>query len=586
MRISRGALVAALVAAIVALVLGASPAFALSPPVDAVRMQAAIAADLTDSLAVKADGSLWFWGFYQEGDDESSSAGILTPARVGVDSDWAMVSDGVYNALALKADGSLWDIEVAPASEDESSAAVGGLLVTPVRVGTEASWASVSAGGFYGSSLGIKKDGSLWTLDYDLAAEPGDPNYGVIVPVRLGADEDWAAVSASPVDGSLALKTDGSLWSIEWVPEDASAEEAGPMKTVVAQVGTDKDWTAVSAGGGHSLALKADGSLWAWGDNSAGQLGDGTTTDQESPARIGTDTDWVVLSAGASSSLALKADGTLWAWGDNSYGQLGDGTTTDRHAPTRVGTSNKWRAITAGDVYSLGLRLDGTLWAWGDNSYGQLGDGTVDERHVPTKVLADVQVPPWPDTGDVFSDVAGSPYEAAIYDLAGRGVITGFEDGTFHPNDPVSRQQFVKMIVKALALPLTGSEACPFADVLLQTASDPLYPSRYVTICAVRGITQGKTATTFDPYRAVTREQLVTMIVRAASLPDPPVAYEPNFGLGQFSLAEHHKNARKAAYVGLLEGLRGVGPLYNFGAAANRGECAQILHNLLNRLES
>ncbi len=180
--------------------------------------------------------------------------------------------------------------------------------------------------------------------------------------------------------------------------------------------------------------------------------------------------------------------------------------------------------VAVGAMHSLALRADGSLWAWGYNYLGQVGDGTTDDRHQPTKVLTGVRVPQWSgDSGRAssFSDVAGSPYEAAIYDLVARGAITGFEDGTFRPDAPVTRQQFAKMIVKAMLYPVTGSEVCPFTDVAAQTGTDPLYPSKYVAVCAQRKITQGRTATLFGPENSITHEQLITMAVRAAGLPRP-----------------------------------------------------------------
>lgn len=182
-----------------------------------------------------------------------------------------------------------------------------------------------------------------------------------------------------------------------------------------------------------------------------------------------------------------------------------------------------------------------------------------------------------------FSDVAGSAYADAIYDLAGRGIITGFQDQTFRPNISVTRQQFAKMIVKTLGLTVTGFEICPFTDVAAQVGTDPLYPSKYVAVCATNGITTGKTWTTFDPESNITHQQLITMVARAADLPELPTDYSPPFSSAQFSLAEHYGNSCKAAHAGLLDGLLGIGATYDFLAASTRGECAQLLHNLLRQ---
>jgi len=184
-----------------------------------------------------------------------------------------------------------------------------------------------------------------------------------------------------------------------------------------------------------------------------------------------------------------------------------------------------------------------------------------------------------------FSDVPSDhPYYAAIVDLASRGIILGYaEDGTFRPSAPVTRQQFAKMIVKTLGLPVSGSEHCPFTDVAVQTGTDPLYPSKYVAVCAGAKIALGYDATSFRPELAISHQQLISMVTRAAAVAGPPVGYDPGFVRRQFSSDEHYLNACKAAYAGLLEGLQEVGSSYDFLAASTRGECAQILYNLSRR---
>lgn len=151
----------------------------------------------------------------------------------------------------------------------------------------------------------------------------------------------------------------------------------------------------------------------------------------------------------------------------------------------------------------------------------------------------------------LFSDTSGSPYEAAILDLAGAGIISGFPDGTFRPNVSVTRQQFAKMVVKSLDLPVTGNEVSPFTDVAANLdKADRFYPDKYVAVCAAHHITEGKTVTAFAPYDNLTRAQLITMVARAAGLPDPPAGYSPPFP--DFS-PDHYAWARKAAFAGLLD---------------------------------
>ncbi len=176
----------------------------------------------------------------------------------------------------------------------------------------------------------------------------------------------------------------------------------------------------------------------------------------------------------------------------------------------------------------------------------------------------------------LFPDVPDAhPYAPAINDLKGRDIISGFADGTFHPNGQITRQQIAKVIVRTLGLPVTGDEVCPFSDVAQGLSSaDPFYPDKYVAVCAGAGITTGKTASRFDPDGKVTRAQLITMVARAADLAAPPSGYTPSFG--NFD-PTHYPWARKAAYAGLLDGLQGTGPGFDFFAPATRGEVAEVL---------
>ncbi|HZK49019.1 MAG TPA: S-layer homology domain-containing protein [Thermoleophilia bacterium] len=167
-------------------------------------------------------------------------------------------------------------------------------------------------------------------------------------------------------------------------------------------------------------------------------------------------------------------------------------------------------------------------------------------------------------------------YASQIEALADLGVISGFGDGYFQPNASVVREQFAKMIVLTLGLPVSESDVPPFADV--QVTPGSLYPAAYIAVAARAGITRGVTADRFAPWNKITRAEVITMVVRAANLPEPPADYQPPFG--DFS-PTFYPYARKAAYAGILDGLVGMGSSYNFWTPATRGEVCALLSSLM-----
>ncbi|MEM1367309.1 MAG: S-layer homology domain-containing protein [Cyanobacteria bacterium P01_H01_bin.15] len=50
-----------------------------------------------------------------------------------------------------------------------------------------------------------------------------------------------------------------------------------------------------------------------------------------------------------------------------------------------------------------------------------------------------------------FSDISGNPYEAEIKEAAAENIVSGFPDGTFRPDETVTREQAVSIIVDAIS---------------------------------------------------------------------------------------------------------------------------------------
>jgi hypothetical protein len=187
----------------------------------------------------------------------------------------------------------------------------------------------------------------------------------------------------------------------------------------------------------------------------------------------------------------------------------------------------------------------------------------------------------YPDVPDAH------PYRLAISHLSAKGIITGYPDGRFGPENAVTRQQFAKMIVLTMGYQVPSGIVCPFSDVTkTPNAADPFYPASYVAVCALRGVTQGKTPSQFDPYASISRLQVLTMVVRALDdahpglLATPPSDFVPSWDPQRSP--QHGANATKAEFNGLLSGIDMV-PLDPLGPMT-RGEIAQVLHAVLARI--
>jgi hypothetical protein len=178
-----------------------------------------------------------------------------------------------------------------------------------------------------------------------------------------------------------------------------------------------------------------------------------------------------------------------------------------------------------------------------------------------------------------FPDVpmTHSFHEAISY-LAARGIVEGYANGFFGPNDPVRRAQLAKMIILALGkhdVNTTNLGDPTFPDVAY---SGQPYPFDYVEETAEQGIVQGYTNGTFGPYDYVTRIQLVRMVVRAADahLAEPPAGYQSGFS--DIDPADEPVVA-KAKFNGLIQGVTATE--FDPYSMATRGHVAQVVYEAL-----
>ena len=165
-----------------------------------------------------------------------------------------------------------------------------------------------------------------------------------------------------------------------------------------------------------------------------------------------------------------------------------------------------------------------------------------------------------------FSDVEkGSAAETAINKLSALGIITGFEDGTFHPDDTITRAQMAAIICRTFGLEEKAQEymgTSYFADV-----PEDHWASGYIAAAQSEGIINGYDNDNFGPEDTVLLEQVVKMVTYA-------LGYE-------FAVADAGGYPMGYMYVGNIIGIS-KGIVAKLGTPAPRSMVATIIYNSLN----
>ncbi len=149
------------------------------------------------SLGVRANGTLWAWGANSLGrlGDNTTISRSSPVSVVGGFTDWISASAGGYHSIGVRANGTLW------AWGFNSSGQLGDNTVisrsSPVSVvGGFTDWISASAGRYH--SLGVRANGTLWAWGRNSYGRLGDnTTISRSSPVSVvGGFTDWISASA------------------------------------------------------------------------------------------------------------------------------------------------------------------------------------------------------------------------------------------------------------------------------------------------------------------------------------------------------------------------------------------------------
>jgi alpha-tubulin suppressor-like RCC1 family protein len=473
----------------------------------------AIAAGSEHSLALLSDGTVRAWGRNAEGQlGDGTTTYRTTPVPVkglkGMAAILACGSGGLHS-LALRADGTVWAWgfndygQLADGTTTNRAKPVSSPLTTAIGIAA-GGWHTlvltvngtvVAAGRNDAGQLG---DGTTDDRDYFVQVtvpegDDPDPNIPQTGVVEVAAGNSHSLVRL--VDGSVRAFGFGNAGRLGTRSEDDHHQPAAVWEATDAvddptRVGAEAtSMVAIAAGALHSLTIRSEAIVeeshaemtqtlfarpsslpWVWGSGDHGQLIGNSSLDNSQLA-ITFDLYWgsgysdlpgAAIAADSWHSVSADA-GRTWVWGPTGAGptwtdnprepsslasafpsdvvEVGAGASDVVWALTAAGSVWSWdlladaqalldiegvmmsdiTAIAIGGGHGLALRSNGTVVAWGQNDHGQLGIGTKDGMwHWPTDLVQ--------RRGDVVAIAAGrsTASRSAPTGRSGRGAGTAW----------------------------------------------------------------------------------------------------------------------------------------------------------------
>lgn len=186
-----------------------------------------------------------------------------------------------------------------------------------------------------------------------------------------------------------------------------------------------------------------------------------------------------------------------------------------------------------------------------------------------------------------FSDVTeGNSHQVAIEALVEQGIINGFSDGTFKPNQELTRGQVVKMLgrwveAQGFEIPSDYNAVQRFNDVSVNAQDQELV--KYAALVKDAGVFIGSNGS-LNPAGAITRENMALTLNRA---------YDAVFGLSLVGMADGSENLLVADLSTAREETReeiqalrnlGISVVDNFNpkSTVTRGQFASFLNRTIN----
>ena len=179
------------------------------------------------------------------------------------------------------------------------------------------------------------------------------------------------------------------------------------------------------------------------------------------------------------------------------------------HAPV---TTLPFTDVNADDWF-----YDPVVWAYNEGlmtgtSATTFEPNTSTTRAMIVAILNRLEDGPTAD-GEIFTDVHdGDWYADAVNWAASAGIVAGFEDGTFRPNAPITREQMAAILYNYAQW--KGMDVSSRADLSSYSDQPSVWAEEVMQWAVAEGLISGTSATTLDPQGYATRAQVASILQR------------------------------------------------------------------------
>ncbi|QPC47531.1 S-layer homology domain-containing protein [Mangrovibacillus cuniculi] len=187
------------------------------------------------------------------------------------------------------------------------------------------------------------------------------------------------------------------------------------------------------------------------------------------------------------------------------------------------------------------------------------------------------------------ADIEGHYFETQLRELIVKDIMTGYEDGTYRPNNNVTRAEFASFIIRVLDLYSVKSAEFPGVSIAEvkesrynDVTSDKWYYSS-VEKASSLGIVNGYDGGVFKPNNVITREEMAAMVINTLntrgvlSRPSETIFTDDHL-IGKWAL----DSVKRLVYLGVMSGKSGN--KFVPKAPTTRGETAAVLSRSISLL--